>query len=484
MRQSAALFFLTFASFLLGFWRDVQIAGSFGRSVVCDAIFLALVVPVFVENILGIALRDALIPHLRALLKTRTYDLQVNQLGRMVLIAAIFVTFIFCAIPTFWISALAPGWSGEQAALARQMFLIGALSIGVLIWSYFQAGLLSAEGRLILPGWRSVLFNVGAIGAIYLFPGSGTAVLLGIIAGQVFHLIWMQSAIRWRGLGRGTNGLRSMSRFLRGFIPLLLASVALQIIVVAERIFASWLEPGSIAALSYAFRMTSAPVILFSFSIIAVLFPALVTQGLETNIGHLPDLLSKGVRLALLCLIPAAVFLSVCSEPVVRIFFERGAFTTYDTSITAQASIAYALGAPAMGLSILGSRAAQALGMNQPLLVAALAAMAVTISLDAILLKPFAATGLALSLAAGANVQAGALWYAVLRRCKVTGISLTLLRWSVSGIVAGGILFFGTWQGWSGVVACGVASVILSWGLAWIMGERFSLNLLRFQEPD
>jgi peptidoglycan biosynthesis protein MviN/MurJ (putative lipid II flippase) len=132
MRQSAALFLLSCSSFLLGFWRDVGIASSFGRSAVSDALFLALAVPVFVENILGIALRDALIPHLRAAQKTGTYDVEVHYLGRGVLVLAIFVTLIFCTLPTFWVGMLAPGWSGAQAVLAREMFLIGALSLSVL----------------------------------------------------------------------------------------------------------------------------------------------------------------------------------------------------------------------------------------------------------------------------------------------------------------------------------------------------------------
>jgi hypothetical protein len=72
----------------------------------------------------------------------------------------------------------------------------------------------------------------------------------------------------------------------------------------------------------------------------------------------------------------------------------------------------------------------------------------------------------------------------VQKRCHVTGIGNSLLRWVVAGIMAGGVLLLGAWRGWTGVIACAVASVILSWGLAWVMGERFSFKLLRFHEPE
>ncbi|MGH8579197.1 MAG: murein biosynthesis integral membrane protein MurJ [Gammaproteobacteria bacterium] len=482
MRHSAALLLLTSASFLLGFWRDVEIASSFGGSAVSDALFLALVVPVFVENILGVALRDALIPRLKTAQGAGTYNVEVTELGRIVLPGALLVTLIFCMLPAFWVGLLAPGWTGVQATLARDMFLVGALSLAVLVWSYFQAGVLSAEGRLTLPGWRSVLFNVGAIGAIYLAPASGTAVLVGMVGGQVLHLFWMQAVLGKKGLAGETVGAGSVPLFLRGFFPLLGATVALQINVVAERFFASWLEAGSIAALAYAFRLASAPVVLLSLSVIAVLFPALVTQGLAVDRGYLPDLLRKGVKLTLLTLVPVSVFLTVCAEPAVKLLFQRGAFGAHDTAITAQASVAYALGLPAMGLALLGGRAVLALGLSQSVLTAALLAMTATLSLDVLLWRPYGAAGLALALSGGAAVHAALLWWAVLQHCWVTDFGASVLRWLVAGIGAGLLLALGTWADWTGVIAGGVASVLLCWALAWALGERFSVRLLRFHE--
>ena len=67
MNVSLVILALTVASFLLGFLRDLFIARSFGLSWEADLIFVALILPLFFENFLGLALRDAMIPYLQKL---------------------------------------------------------------------------------------------------------------------------------------------------------------------------------------------------------------------------------------------------------------------------------------------------------------------------------------------------------------------------------------------------------------------------------
>src|SRR3974377_2318028 len=69
--QSARLFLpvalvsaATVTSLLLAIVRDVLIADWFGASVISDVFFFALVIPTLFENVIGISLKDALIPFL------------------------------------------------------------------------------------------------------------------------------------------------------------------------------------------------------------------------------------------------------------------------------------------------------------------------------------------------------------------------------------------------------------------------------------
>ena len=67
MNTSLIILVLAIASFLLGFLRDLFIAKNFGLSWEADLIFVALILPVFFENFLSLALRDSMIPYLQKL---------------------------------------------------------------------------------------------------------------------------------------------------------------------------------------------------------------------------------------------------------------------------------------------------------------------------------------------------------------------------------------------------------------------------------
>src|SRR5207237_1780909 len=59
---------------------------------------------------------------------------------------------------------------------------------------------------------------------------------------------------------------------------------------------------------------------------------------------------NRGVELALLLTLPAAAALVVLAQPILSVLFERGAFGPRETTATAAALAAYAIGLPAFVL--------------------------------------------------------------------------------------------------------------------------------------
>jgi len=64
--------------------------------------------------------------------------------------------------------------------------------------------------------------------------------------------------------------------------------------------------------------------------------------GLADRPAEFRPTLCLGLRLALLAILPALVFLAIFIEPIVRLVYERGAFDTAATSVTARAFLFYA----------------------------------------------------------------------------------------------------------------------------------------------
>ncbi|TCD24555.1 virulence factor [Pseudomonas sp. IC_126] len=442
MNASLVILALTVASFLLGFLRDLFIAKAFGLSWEADLIFVALILPMFFENFLGLALRDAMIPYLQklrsqsqALFETvsRWLYWRVMGMGAAVSVVAI--------AGSYWIlNLLAPGWSDAQVATGQIVFCVGAALIAVQAVLYCQGALLNMDEIFILPMTRTVLLNAGAIIGILLFQPTGMVIFIGMLLPQL-ALIWLQHRriVYLRGSESvETEGHRGS--FGLAFAPVLLAAGAQQGCILAERMFASYLDEGSITMLSFAFRIVTIPLTLYALSVLSVLFPRFVSSWNDGDyIGH-AAVIRKGLLATLLFLVPATVVLCSFPQPVVSVLLERGQFGAAQTDATASLVVLYSLGLPAMGLALLWGRTLLAQHQSRLFLVITLVSSALTISLDALLYGPYGAEGLAFAFSSGAALQALFMGLYVYRASPTGLAPSVLLRWITTGVTVAALL--------------------------------------------
>ena len=442
MNASLVILALTVASFLLGFLRDLFIAKAFGLSWEADLIFVALILPMFFENFLGLALRDAMIPYLQklrsqsqALFETVSRWLYWRVMGMGAAVSAVAIA------GSYWIlNLLAPGWSDAQVATGQIVFCVGAALIAVQAVLYCQGALLNMDEIFILPMTRTVLLNAGAIIGILLFQPTGMVIFIGMLLPQL-ALIWLQHRriVYLRGSESvETEGHRGS--FGLAFAPVLLAAGAQQGCILAERMFASYLDEGSITMLSFAFRIVTIPLTLYALSVLSVLFPRFVSSWNDGDyIGH-AAVIRKGLLATLLFLVPATVVLCSFPQPVVSVLLERGQFGAAQTDATASLVVLYSLGLPAMGLALLWGRTLLAQHQSRLFLVITLVSSALTISLDALLYGPYGAEGLAFAFSSGAALQALFMGLYVYRASPTGLAPSVLLRWITTGVTVAALL--------------------------------------------
>ncbi|QGZ30993.1 lipid II flippase MurJ [Stutzerimonas stutzeri] len=431
MNASLVILALTVASFLLGFLRDLFIAKAFGLSWEADLIFVALILPMFFENFLGLALRDAMIPYLQklrsqsqALFETvsRWLYWRVMLMGAAVSAVAI--------VASYWLlTLLAPGWTDAQVASGQLVFCVGAALIAVQAVLYCQGALLNMDEVFILPMTRTVLLNAGAIIAILLFQPTGMVIFIGMLLPQLGLIVAQHRRIAYLRGEKQAETRGHAGGFGLAFAPVLLAAGAQQGCILAERMFASYLDEGSITMLSFAFRIVTIPLTLYALSVLSVLFPRFVSSWNDIDfIGH-AAVIRKGLLATLLFLVPAAVVLCSFPQTVVAVLLERGQFGAPQTQATASLVVLYAAGLPAMGLALLWGRALLAQHQSRLFLAITLVSSALTIGLDALLYGPYGAEGLAFAFSAGASLQALFMGLYVYR-ASPTGLAPgILLRW-------------------------------------------------------
>lgn len=437
MNTSLAILALTVASFLLGFLRDIFIAREFGLSWEADLIFVALILPMFFENFLGLALRDAMIPYLQRL---RSQSEEFFRGVARWLYWRISLTGVAAAlliiVANYWIlSALAPGWDAEHLKAGQLVFCVGALLIAVQAVLYCQSALLNMDNVFILPMTRTVLLNAGAIIGILIFGPQGMVIFAGMLLPQLVLIVLQHRRLGYLSGSSEATDKSHGGDFGLALAPVLLAAGAQQACILAERIFASYLEDGSITMLSFSYRIVTIPLTLYALSILAVLFPRFASSWHDNDHDAFAAAIRKGLLATLLFLVPAAVVLSSFPEAVVTVLLERGEFGVEQTRATAPLVALYGLGLPAMGLALLWGRVLLAQQRGRVFLIITLISSSMTIGLDALLYRPYGAEGLALAFSAGALLQAVFMGLYVYRSAPgALGLSV-LLRWTITASI-------------------------------------------------
>jgi putative peptidoglycan lipid II flippase len=157
------------------------------------------------------------------------------------------------------------------------------------------------------------------------------------------------------------------------------------------------LVPGSVAALNYASRVSLFPILLSSTVISAVVIPYF-SKLIALNDWHRIDQIFRSyLKLIFLITVPLTGLLILCSDSIIQLLFQRGAFTAKETHLTAQILSAYALQIPFYIAGMLVVKLLTSLRLNQILMWVSVYNLIINIGLNYLFLQLFGIQGIALS---------------------------------------------------------------------------------------
>jgi len=345
---------------VLGLVREVVFAALFGANRWTDAFSIAFRTPNMLRDLVAEgALSTAFVTTFSKKIKEEgdgsAWDL-ARKMATLVAVAMSVIVLLGSWFAPLIIRVLMPDWDAEQvgftAKLARIMYpFIALVSLAALVM-----GMLNAKGRFFIPALASSFFNIGSIvaGTVlgYYFdpefgPGALTGFAIGTLVGGLCQLV-VQVPSLFRVGFRFKPDFRFRDPGVRKVLslmwPAMIAGSAVQINVLLNSMFASFLVGGSVSWLEKAFRLMQLPLGVFGVAVGMVTLPAVskaATKGITPEFGRL---LSKGTRLVLLLTLPSAVGLLFLAEPIISIIYERGKFSTSDTDMAAAALRTYSIG--------------------------------------------------------------------------------------------------------------------------------------------
>jgi putative peptidoglycan lipid II flippase len=248
---------------------------------------------------------------------------------------------------------------------------------------------------------------------------------------------------------------------------------------------ASLLPGGSVSYLYYADRLNQLPLGVVGIAVGTAILPSLSRQ---VRLGHLADAVTtqnRGIELALLLTLPAAIALAVLATPIFAVLFQRGAFGSADTEATAAALAAYAAGLPAFVLIKVLAPAFFARHDTATPVKVAVVAIAANLGLTLILMQFLSYVGIALATTAAGWLNALTLLALLIRRRhfefdrrarrnlpRVVGAALTMgmallvLRIAVGPMLAG-----------SSMLQMGALAGLICAGLTAFTAAAFALGI-------
>ena len=422
----------TMLSRLLGFIRDILIASTLGASAIADCFFVAFRLPnlfrrLFAEG----AFSAAFVPMFSAELEKDGHlsakEFADGAFSVLLISLVAFIGTMELAMPwVIWL--LAPGFDSveDKMTLATELSRIAFPYLIFISLVSLQSGVLNSLNRFAAAAAAPVLLNLTLITAMLGFADpketAGHALSWGVFAAGILQFAWLDYHCRRQGLPitwrrpRLTPKIRLLGKRI---LPVIFGSSLYQINLLIGTILASLVSDGAVSFLYYADRVTQLPLGVVGVAVSTALLPTLSKQLAAGEQIAAMNSQNRGLEVALLLTLPAAVALYVIAEPLVIVLFERGAFSASDSLATAWALMAYSTGLPAYVLiRVLTPGFFAREDTSTPVKIAA-AAMITNIVLNLILMQFWGHVGIAIAASLSAWINAVALGWTLHRRGQI-----------------------------------------------------------------
>jgi putative peptidoglycan lipid II flippase len=385
--------------------KELLVAKSFGRGDALDAFLIAFVLPAFAVNLLVGSLGPALVP---AFLETK-YSLgpeAAQKLFSTVLFACVLallaLIIILGLLAPWYLPFLASSFPPAKLRLTREiLFLLlpFVLFNGVTVYA---SSVLNAGEKFALPALTPLLTPLATIVLITfgLRNWGAFSLAAGVVVGSCLEAALVIQALKALGIRlipQWYGFSVSVRSVWQQYKPLVAGSLVMGATSVVDQSMAAMLPQGSVSALSYGSRIISVVLWIGAASLSTAVLPYFSQMVAQNDWAGCRNTLKWYTMAVAATTVPFTLCLIAFSKPLVRLVFQRGAFTAADTDLVGWVQVCYAIQIPFYICSILFVRFLSSAKRNHVLMWTAGICLVLDISLNLVLMKVWGVAGIALS---------------------------------------------------------------------------------------
>ena len=486
LKASGAMAAATLTSRVLGMVREMVYYGFMGTGWVNDAFQYAFTIPNLFRRLLGEgALTAAFIPIFKEKEKNHG-EVEMWRAANAVVSGLVVAACIIVALVLLGVSlALAFHDFSPKTTLMLSLLRVMFPYMILVCLTAVMMGMLNARGHFFIPAMGATMLNVVMIASVlWLAPKFGAslpkdqrlpvqifALAYGVLAAGVaqaaFQLptLW-HDGFRYRWVSPWRN--ETVRHVVRKMIPGTIGVAAFQINVALVQGVALFVGTGIVSSYNGAVRLMELPQGMFGISLATYLLPTLSGLAAEKNYPEFRATLRHGLGTLIFLNLIASILLVVLAEPIVRLLFQRGAFTAVSTH-----HVSYALACLAPGLVMFSTvnilaRAFYALGDTKTPMLISIVCLTLNFAIACLLLHPLREGGPGIANTLTSILNVSLLLFAL--RKKMGRLELEPLRKDLFPLalltVLAGLAAWAGWRLWESWI--GHASLTLKTGAVFV----------------
>jgi putative peptidoglycan lipid II flippase len=340
-RSSASVSVASAVVAVIGFFREVATAHSFGANYRVDAFLIVFTIMSLTPILVSQTMQGVFVPlftRLRSEAPREAWKLASSAMAYLVVVLAAW-SVLLCFARKPLVAFAAPGFGEAASRVAYPMFLVFIPTAILWVLNEFLKFTLNCLSRFFWPSLSQALPGLAAIVTMLLLGRSlgvfslalgwmlGTVLQSCLLAGHllstefVFDPQWSWSK-------------SALPELLRLSCPYVWVHFAFSFLYFIDRYYASRLPQGAISQLYFADRLLRLPILLFTVPLFTAFHPHISQQAVDSGVASLRRSLSAAMRVAGLVTIPLAVLMGMLSYPIISLIYRGGAFTASDAATT------------------------------------------------------------------------------------------------------------------------------------------------------
>lgn len=406
VKSSIGLTISLLFAYVLSFAKESIVAYFYGVSAETDAYTIAIQIPVLLFAFVSVAINNVVIPIYSKVFyqqSEKAANIFVNKLLSLLILGLLVFIILAELFAGQLVYLFAPGFSTETHDLSTTLLRIVFPSILFTVVQNVYTAVLNVHKNFVVPSFAVYFLNVGLIGGILLLHkqmGIASACAGQLIGGlmQLSFLVFLARKLyRFRPNIHQIKQDDNLKQALKMTGPVIWSISVAELNALVNRLVASFLFVGSVAALSYAQKVNTVAMSLMVHVISTIIYPLYAESFANGNDEQLSRRVNLSITMYSLLLMPLSVGIFCLKEEIIQLAYGRGQFDAAAVNVTQGLLGFYCIGIMFMGLRETVSKVFNSMGDTKTTAINATIGVVLNIVLNVTLPFVMGVNGLALA---------------------------------------------------------------------------------------